>query len=92
MKRQSGFSIVEVSLVAVVLIIIGGVGFMAYKNLIAPKVAITPAAAPASSTTPSPSTATTTSKADLDSADTSLDAISLDDSDSSQLNSASTAF
>lgn len=92
MKRQNGFSIVEVSLVAVVLIIIGGVGFMAYKNLIAPKMAVVPTVtSPASSAAPS-TTDTVNSKADLDSADASLDAISLDDSDSGQLNSAASAF
>jgi Tfp pilus assembly protein PilE len=91
MKRQNGFTVVEGALIVVVVAIAVAVGYLAYTNLVTHKPAETAAVASESSS-PSPAAITVQKKADLDTASSALDSVSLDDSDSSQLDSASTSF
>jgi Tfp pilus assembly protein PilE len=86
MNRQNGFSVVEGLLVVVVLVIIGAVGYLAYTNLWSPK----PAADETASTASAQVKVENTN--DLNTASTALDNVSLDDSDSSQLDSAANSF
>jgi hypothetical protein len=91
MKHQNGFALIEGILIVVVLAIVGFVGYQAYSHLIAQN---SPKATSVASGTPSPSAAPVTiqKKADLANAATALDSVSLDDSDSSQLDSISNSF
>jgi prepilin-type N-terminal cleavage/methylation domain-containing protein len=79
MHHQDGFSFIEVVLVLVVVAIIGSMGYLGYTNFIMPKTqdaseVIIPGKIE--------------NKADLDKVDAALDAVLLDDNDTSQLDSA----
>lgn len=74
--NQKGFSIVEIVLIVVVVAIVGGVGYMAYTNFLAPK---------STDKTVDALPVKVESKKDLDTAATSLDNVSLDDIDSTDL-------
>ncbi len=76
--NQRGFSIVEIVLVVVVVAIVGGVGFMAYNNFLTPKATETADVKPVK----------VESKKDLETVDKTLDAVSVDDLDTSDLDSA----
>jgi hypothetical protein len=85
MRNQSGFSIVEGFIIVVVIGLIGGVGYLAYTNLLAPK----PTETAATVVSPSPSSSTApvkvSSASDLSSVSNQLDSIAVDDSDSATL-------
>ncbi len=91
MRRQHGFTIVEAVVLLVVLVIIGAVGYSAYTNFIAPQTQTASTATVASSSS-SPAPVKVETKADLDNAATALNNVSLDDSDTSQLNNATNSF
>lgn len=76
--KERGFSVVEIVLIVVVVGILGGVGYMAYTNFLAPKAANTADATPVK----------VESKKDLDTVDKTLDNVSLDDVDTTDLDSA----
>lgn len=83
---RQGFTLIELIIVVVMLVIIGSLGVIGYRNFIAPKE--TPA--PASNTSVS-SVATDeesdaiTSDAGLDTAESDLDSMSFDDADMTEL-------
>ena len=85
MKKQGGFSIIESLLILVVLVIVGVVGYMAYMNFLAPKAADT-------TTKESSEQVKVESKKDLDKADKALDDVSLEDTDSTQIDEAADNF
>jgi len=90
MTRSKGFTVVEAILIVAVLAIIGAVGYLAYTNFFAkPKSNTSAYVAPAdSSTVP----VVVNNGADLNSALTQLDSISISDSDGSQLDGAAKTF
>lgn len=91
-RNTHGFTIIEGLLIVVAIGIIGGVGYMAYTNLMphhdnsSATATVSPAASPA--TTP----VVVKNSSDLDTVDKQLDALPLDDSDSSQLDSSTNTF
>lgn len=88
MRKNAGFTFVEVVAVMAILVIVGGVGYMAYNNFVKPKDQTT---AQAQTTDIKP--VVVKSKADLDAADKQLDALPVDDnSETSQLDSAANSF
>ena len=84
MTQQRGFSLIEGLLIVAVLVIVGVVGYLGYSNFIAPKSDSTKAA----DTQP----VKVESTSDLKKADTALDDVALDDSDSSQLDNITDDF
>lgn len=87
MPRTSGFSIIEGLLIIVALVIIGAIGYLAYSNFIK-----LDSAESASTTSSSSKSVKVENKADLETAAINLDSLSLDDTDSSQLDSATNSF
>jgi Tfp pilus assembly major pilin PilA len=84
MKKRDGFTVVEVVMVVVGVVIIVGVGWLAYSNVLAPK---------ASDLNTSDATPVEVeNKSDLDKVNTTLDQLSLDDSDSNDLDKAVNSF
>lgn len=75
--KERGFSLVEGVLVVVVVGLIGGVGYMAYTNFLTPKADKTADAQPVK----------VESKKDLETVDKTLDTVSLDDVDTTDLDS-----
>lgn len=73
--KERGFSLVEGVLIIVVVGLIGGVGYMAYSNFLAPKADKTADAQPVK----------VESKKDLETVDKTLDTVSLDDVDTTDL-------
>ena len=90
MIRQNGFTIVEAVVIVVIIGIVGGVGYMAYTNFVAPTPATVTNVIPSAS--PAATPVTVNSTADLESANTALDAVSIDDADTKQLDSATNNF
>jgi len=90
-SASRGFSIVEVIIALVALIIIGGVGYLAYTNFVAKPKASTASVA---STTPTASIppAQVNSNSDLNNISNQLDGLNLDDNESSQYDSAANSF
>ena len=88
MTKRNGFTAIEALLVVAALVIVGGVGYMAYANLIAPKDTATTVESSESST---PAT-TVTDTSDLDKVDRALDELSIDDSESTELDELTTSF
>lgn len=84
MTKQRGFSPIEGILIVAVLVIIGTIGYLAYTNVIAPKTE--------SAKSADAQPVKVESSADLKDADTALDAVALDDTDSAQLDSATDNF
>lgn len=90
--KKSGFTIVEVVVIVVTVIVIAGIGYMAYTNIFAKKDSSTSV-----KTSPSPQasqTADTTigDTSDLDKVDKQLNDLSIDDGDASQLDSSTSGF
>lgn len=75
--KERGFSLVEGVLIIVVVGLIGGVGYMAYSNFLAPKSTETADVKPVK----------VESKKDLETVDKTLDTVSLDDVDTTDLDS-----
>jgi cytoskeletal protein RodZ len=88
MKRREGFSVVEVILIFVVVVIVGAVGWLAYANIISPKSSTETSQDSASSK----DTVTVDDEQGLDIVEESLDTLSLDDTESSELDSAIGSF
>lgn len=86
MKKQLGFSVVEGVLVVVTLAIVGAVGFLAYNNFGAPK------DSGSAQSTKTNNDVKVESKEDLSKVDKSLDDVLLEDSDSTQIDSAAETF
>jgi Tfp pilus assembly major pilin PilA len=89
MRKQSGFAIVELGFVLFVVAIIGVIGFMVYDNFLKPKPTET---AVMTSPSPSVSPVQVRTASDLSKVDTQLSNVSVDDSDSSTLDSAASSF
>lgn len=87
--KKTGFSIVELLIVIVVVGIIGAVGYVGYNTFTSRRDAQT--AATSQQATPS-TPVTIQSNADLDAVDKQLDALSVDDSDSAQLDASTSGF
>ena len=90
MKRQDGFTLVEAIFIVIILAIIGALGYLAYTNIIAPQSKTAETSSVASSGSSAP--VKVESKKDLDTASSALDNVSVDDTDSSQLDSATGSF
>lgn len=91
-RRQSGFATLELILVAVVVALIGYVGFKYYQQRQKP--APTAATTPAAITAATPTAPQINSTSDLDKASAALDQTNVDasSSDSSQLSSQTSNF
>lgn len=88
MKRREGFSVVEVVLILVVVVIVGTVGWLAYTNIISSKSSTETSQDSASSK----DTMTVQDEQGLDIVEQSLDTLPLDDTDSSELDTAIGSF
>lgn len=91
MKNNSGFAAVEGVLIIIAITIIGSVGYLGYHNFVAPK----PASVTTSPSVPENSSSATVkveNSKDLDAAISTLDTVSLEDSDSAQFDSVTSNF
>lgn len=88
MKKNEGFSIVEIVIAVVVVAVIGAVGWMAYTNVFAPKTDETSQ----KPTTTATEQVTIEDASDLDKVDETLDDITLEDEDTAELNAATEDF
>lgn len=84
MKNYKGFSIVEILLVFAVLAVIGTVGYLFFNNVIAPKVS--------NDASVSVEPVKVNNAKDLETVNTELEKISVDDSELNQLDSAINSF
>lgn len=84
MKNYKGFSIVEILLVFALVAVIGTVGYLAYNNVFAPK------GSNDASVSIEPVKVNNTK--DLETVNTELDRLSVDDSELNQLDSAINSF
>lgn len=90
MRNKNGFTIVEIVILIAVLAIIGALGYMAYNNLIAGNSTNSKDAASSNQTV---APVVVKSSSDLEKVTKELDAMSLEDSDStSQLDTAASSF
>lgn len=90
MKRSAGFSVVEIIIVVITLALLGGIGYLAYTNFVskpADETAIT-----TNKSTKAKDDASVNSSEDLDKVTSELNSTSLDDSDGSELDSATDDF
>ena len=90
--KKSGFTIVEVIVIVVTVIVIAGVGYMAYTNIFAKKDSSTSVKSSPSPQASQTADATVDNTSDLDKVDKQLDELSIDDSDTSQLDSSTSGF
>lgn len=88
MKKINGFSIVEILIVISVIILIGAVGWLAYTNMSAPK----SADETSEQTSADAPHVTVENEPDLDKADTALDDMNLEDSDTTEFDSTLASF
>ncbi|HRJ06341.1 MAG TPA: type II secretion system protein [Candidatus Saccharibacteria bacterium] len=84
MKQRMGFSLVEVLVIIGVLVLAGGLGFVAWKSF-SKSAETTATGSPAVSTSKSAEVITT--KADLEAAEKALDELDFEDEDASQAES-----
>ena len=89
--KKAGFSVFEIIIIIVVLAIVGAVGYLAYTNFFAKNNDSSATVSPS----PQASTGTDTAvkdSSDLDKVDKQLDDLTVDDTDSSQLDSSTSNF
>lgn len=84
MKKQNGFSLVEVTLVVIVIALVGFMGYMAYTNFLAPK--------STDSAAESNETVKIENKEDLDKAEAALEDVPVDDGDQNELDNTTKDF
>jgi len=86
-KRQSGFTIVELAIIVVVIAIIAALGYLAYDRFVAKKgnTSSSDTSQTVSSAKDLPATPEIKTKADLSKANTVLDSVNLDSTSDAQL-------
>lgn len=82
MKKQRGFSVIEITLVVVTIVIVGGIGYVGFTNILLPK----PAQMTQEAKNVDPTVTKVEKSQDLEDAGNELDSLPLED-DSSFLDS-----